>query len=437
MKLAIIGSGHVGLVTGACFAEKGHDVLCVDNDKKKIAMLKKGKIPFYEPGINELVRKNRRMGRLKFSASIKEGVDNSEIIFIAVGTPLGKDGSADLSYIETVSYEIAKYLPARRSDGKGYRVIVEKSTVPVKTGERIKTLIRKYASGKEFDIVSNPEFLQEGKAIQTTLFPDRIVVGVETKKAEGLMRKLYAPFKAPLIITNLVSAELIKHASNSFLALKISYVNALSRICELSGADVTQVAYGMGLDKRIGADFLKAGVGYGGSCFPKDVSAFAYIAEQLGYDFNLLKEIQKINSTQRDWFTKKVEKELWVVKGKKIGVWGLSFKPDTDDTRESPAVAICQRLSELGAHLQVYDPKVNKLEIPNTKYPIKFCRTSYEAARGTHCLLILTEWDEFKHVDFKRIKKIMLSPTIIDGRNMFEPTMLQGLGFIYRGVGKS
>jgi len=430
MKLAIVGSGHVGLVSGACFAEKGYEVLCIDNDKKKIATLKKGVIPFYEPGINELVLTNRRKGRLKFSTSIKEGIDNSEIIFIAVGTPLGEDGSADLSYIENVSYEIAKYL-------KDYRVIVEKSTVPVKTGERIKTLISKYAPGKEFDVVSNPEFLQEGKAIQTTLFPDRIVVGVETKRAEGVMRKLYAPFKAPLIITNLVSAELIKHASNSFLALKISYVNALARICELSGADITQVAYGIGLDKRIGPDFLKAGIGYGGYCLPKDVAAFAHISEQLGYNFNLLKEIQKINVTQRDWFVKKVEKELWVVKGKKIGVWGLSFKADTDDTRESPAVEICQRLLELGAHIQVYDPQVHKLQLSDAKHQIKFCRTPYEAAKGVHCLLLVTEWNEFKQADFKRLKKIMLHPTIIDGRNMFDSTMLQRLGFTYRSVGRN
>lgn len=430
MKLAVVGSGHVGLVTGACFAEKGHEVICVDNDKKKIAILKKGKIPFYEPGIDELVRTNRRKGRLKFSASVKEGIDNSEIIFIAVGTPLGEDGAADLSYIENVSCEIAKHL-------RDYRVIVEKSTVPAKTGERIKALIKKYAPGKEFDIVSNPEFLQEGKAIETTLFPNRIVVGVETKKAEELMRRLYAPFKAPIIITNLVSAELIKHASNSFLAMKISYANALARICELSGADVTQVTYGMGLDKRIGSEFLKAGIGYGGSCFPKDVAAFVHLAEQLGYSFNLIKEVQKINQTQSDWFIKKVEKELWVVKGKKIGVWGLSFKPDTDDTRESPAVGICQRLLELGAYLQVYDPQIHKLDMLNAKHKIKFCRTSYEAARGTHCLLLVTEWNEFKQVDFNRIKKIMLHPTIIDGRNMFESAMLQKLGFTYRGVGKN
>jgi len=429
MKLAVVGSGHVGLVTGTCFAEKGHKILCIDNDKAKINSLKKGKLTFYEPGLADLLKSNIKKGRISFSTDIKEAVDNCEIIFIAVGTPLGEDGSADLSYIENVSYDIAKHL-------KNYRVIVEKSTVPVKTGERVKSLIKKYAPGKDFDIVSNPEFLQEGKAIETTLYPDRIVVGLETEKARQIMTKLYSSFKAPLIITDLASAELIKHASNSFLAMKISYVNALARICELSGANISQVSYGIGLDKRIGLEFLKAGIGYGGYCLPKDVAAFAHISEQLGFNFNLLKEIQKINLNQRDWFVKKVEKELWVVKGKKVGVWGLSFKADTDDIRESPAISICQKLAEKGAHIRVYDPQVRKLKGEKISN-LKFCNTPYEAAKGVHCLVITTDWSEFKHVDFKTIKKYMLHPTIIDGRNMFEPSYIKKMGFTYLSVGRN
>jgi UDPglucose 6-dehydrogenase len=429
MKLAVIGSGHVGLVTGSCFAEKGYKVLCIDNDITKISSLKRSKLTFYEPGLEELLKSNIKKGRISFSADIKEAVDTCDIIFIAVGTPLGEDGSADLSYIENVSYDIARHL-------KNYRVIVEKSTVPVKTGERVKNLIKKYAPGKDFDIVSNPEFLQEGKAIQTTLYPDRIVVGLESEKARQVMTKLYSSFKAPLIITDLASAELIKHASNSFLAMKISYVNALARICELSGADISQVAYGIGLDKRIGLEFLKAGIGYGGYCLPKDVAAFAHISEQLGFNFNLLKEIQKINLNQRDWFVKKVEKELWVVKGKKVGLWGLSFKSDTDDIRESPAISICRKLSEKGAIIRAYDPQVSNLrkeKIPN----LKLCKTLYEAAKGVHCLVIATDWSEFKSVDFKSIRKNMLHPTIIDGRNMFEPSHMRKMGFTYLSVGRN
>jgi UDPglucose 6-dehydrogenase len=430
MKLTIIGSGHVGLVTGLCFARKGYRVLCVDNDKKKISLLKKGIVPFYEPGLDKMLKESMRKKRIAFSASVKEGVNHAEVLFIAVGTPLGDDGSADLSYIENVCRGIARSL-------KTYRVIVEKSTVPVRTGERMKRLIKKYSGGTCFDIVSNPEFLQEGRAFQTTLYPDRIVIGVESKKAERIMRKLYARFKAPIIVTDLASAELIKHASNSFLALKISYINAVARVCELSGADITQVAYGIGLDKRIGRDFLKAGLGYGGYCLPKDVAAFAYISEHLGHKFNLLHEIQKINLGQRNLFIKKAEKALGSLKGKKVALWGLSFKPDTDDIRESPAVAIAYRLVKLGAKVQAYDPKVKPSKIPSLKNRMKFCASPYEAVKEAHGLLIATDWKEFKRIDFKHVKKEMLRPIIIDGRNMFDPAKMKKSGFVYHGIGRS
>lgn len=429
MKIAIIGTGHVGLITGVCFAEKGHQVICIDNNKKKISQLKSGRMPIYEPGLAKLVRRHRTKKRISFSDRIRDGIVSSEIIIIAVGTPLAQDGSADLSYIEGVCYEIARYL-------KEYRVIIEKSTVPVATGERIKKILMKYAPGVDFDMVSNPEFLQEGKAIQTTLFPDRIVIGVENARAETIMRRLYKDFKAPILVTDLASAELIKHASNSFLAMKISYINAVARICELVKADVTKVAHGMGLDKRIGAEFLKAGIGYGGYCFPKDIAAFARFSEQVGYDFDLLQTVRRINETQRDYFIKKIEEELWIVKGKTIGFLGLAFKPQTDDIRESPALEIARKLIELGAKLRTYDPQA----MPNAKQVLKkntkYCRSPYEAARRAHCLVIATDWSEFKQLDFRRIKKLLLHPTIIDGRNMLKPQQMKKLGFVYRSVGR-
>lgn len=440
MKIAIIGTGHVGLITGVCFAEKGHQVICIDNNKKKIRQLKSGRMPIYEPGLAELVRRHRAKKRISFSDRIRDGVVSSKIIFIAVGTPLAQDGSADLSYIEGVCHEIARHLPVRpagsMSQGKEYRVIVEKSTVPVATGERIKKLLMKYAPGVDFDIVSNPEFLQEGKAIQTTLFPDRIVIGVENKRAETIIRRLYKGFKAPLLVTDLASAELIKHAANSFLAMKISYINALARICELVNADVTKVARGMGLDKRIGSEFLKAGIGYGGYCFPKDIAAFARFSEQWGYDFELLQAVRRINQTQRDYFIKKIEEELGVIKGKTIGFLGLAFKPRTDDIRESPALEIARRLIKLGAKIQAYDPQA----IPNAKQVlkkgIKYGRSAYAAARRAHCLVIATDWSEFQQLNFRRIKNLLLHPTIIDGRNILDPQQMQQLGFVYRSVGR-
>src|SRR6516225_4491455 len=351
MKLTIIGTGYVGLVTGTCFAEVGHRVICVDNDAAKIEVLQKGGIPIYEPGLAELVERNVSAGRLTFTTSTTEGVDLSDIIFIAVPTPPLPDGSVDLSFIEKVAREIAAAMTS-------YKIVVDKSTVPVKTGDKVAETIKRYCKAKvEFDVVSNPEFLREGFAVEDLMHPDRVVIGVRSQRPVAAMKEVYEPFKAPIIVTDINSAALIKHASNPSLALKISYINAISVVCEAAGANVQEVANGMGMDDRIGKRFLNASLGFGGSCFPKDLSAFIKIAEQVGYDFGLLKEVQKINAAQMDRFVKKIVETLWVLKDKKIGVLGLAFKQNTDDVRMSPAIDLCQRLLKDGASLRVHDPK--------------------------------------------------------------------------------
>src|SRR3569832_990083 len=327
MKLTIIGTGYVGLVTGTCFAEVGHQVICVDNDASKVKTLQEGGIPIYEPGLEELVKKNTANGRLRFSTSTAEGVEKSDIIFIAVPTPPMADGSVDLSFIEKVAREIAGSMVS-------YKIVVDKSTVPVKTGDKVAETIKRYSKAKvDCDVVSNPEFLREGFAVDDFMKPDRVVVGVRSQRPVQALKEIYAPFNAPIIVTEINSAELIKHAANSFLALKISYINAISVICEASGANVQEVANGMGMDLRIGCKFLDASLGFGGSCFPKDLSAFIHISEQLGYDFRLLKEVQRINADQMERFFKKILETLWVLKDKRIGVLGLAFKQNTDDVR--------------------------------------------------------------------------------------------------------
>src|SRR5688572_3241525 len=385
MKISVIGTGHVGLVTGACFAERGHHVLCVDVDKEKIAKLRRGVMSIYEPGLEELVRRNAKAGRLKFGTTNAEGVAFGKVIFICVPTPPRPDGTADLSFMESVSRDIAKSL-------KEHRLIVDKSTVPVHTGDRVRQVITKHAPrGAEFDVASNPEFLREGAAVQDTLHPDRIVFGVESPRAEKVLREVFEPFKAPILSTDIKSAELIKHASNSFLALKISYANALAALCDLAGADVQMVTRGMGMDRRIGLAFLNPGIGYGGSCFPKDVAAFEAISRELGYEFRLLREVQRINEEARELFLKKVEQELWILKGKRIAAFGLSFKPDTDDIRESIALKVVKALMEKGADVRAYDPQAMaraKEAMPG----LKTARSPYEAARGADCALLLTEW---------------------------------------------
>ncbi len=431
IEIAIVGTGHVGLVTGAAFAEKGHNVLCVDSNEDKIKHLSNHTVPIYEPGLEKLVRQNVAAKRLEFSTSIKSAIDFAKAIFICVPTPSLSSGVTDLTYIESVSREVARHL-------KSYRVIVDKSTVPVKTGEEVKKVIEKYArKGVEFEVASNPEFLREGQAVNDSLYPDRIVIGVEGKRAEAILREIYAPFNTTIIATDIKSAELIKHAANSFLALKISYANALSAICDIVGADVNEVTRGMGMDKRIGSQFLNAGLGYGGSCFPKDIRAFHAVSKQLGYDFSMLKQIEKINEEAKERFLEKVKKELWVIKDKVLACYGLAFKKNTDDCRESVALAVIKKLLAERAVIRSYDPKAMenaKKELQHKN--ITFCSSAYEAAKDADCLLILTDWDEFAKLDYKKIKKLMQSPTIIDGRNLLDPVKIRNLGFTYRGMGR-
>ncbi len=431
-QLAIIGTGYVGLVTGACFAEVGHTVYCVDNNAEKIALLQAGGIPIYEPGLEELVRRNVAAGRLHFTASTAEGVEKAEVIFIAVPTPPQNDGSVNLSYIEGVAREIAGSLT-------GYRIIVDKSTVPVKTAEKVAETIRRYAKTKvEFDVVSNPEFLREGFAVDDLLKPDRVVIGVASPRPVTAMRDIYTPFNAPIIVTDTNSAELIKHAANSFLALKISYANALSAICEASGANVQEVTRGMGLDARIGTRFLNAGLGFGGSCFPKDLSAFIHISEQLGYDFRLLKEVQRINSEQMTRFVKKISDTLWVVRDKRIGVLGLAFKQNTDDVRQSPAIDLCQRLLKEGAKLRVFDPEAmgKARAILPASEQFAFVDDMNAVAEGCDALVIATEWPQFTKLDLPRIRKAMATPIVFDGRNLLDPAEMEQHGFIYKSIGR-
>ena len=429
MKLAIIGSGYVGLTTGTCLAEVGHQVICVDNNAEKVAQLRQGRIPIYEPGLEELIRKNVANGRLQFTDSIAQGVDNSEVVFIAVPTPPRPDGSVDLSFIEKVAREIAAVL-------KEYRVVVDKSTVPVRTGEKVKQTIQRYCQGRvDVDVVSNPEFLREGSAVSDLMKPDRIVIGAGSERAIAIMKEVYAPFNAPILVTDLNSAELIKHASNSFLALKISYINAISRICEATGANVDLVAQGMGADHRIGRAFLNAGLGYGGSCFPKDLSAFIRISEELGIDFRLLKEVSEINDSQKQRFLTKVEQALWVFKEKRIGLLGLAFKGDTDDVRNSIAMDLAEELLKRGAEVTAYDPQ--GMEKASQILPaLKLASDAEAVAEGADCLIVATEWKEFRDLDWTRIKQRMISPLLFDGRNLLEPQRMRELGFVYTSVGR-
>ncbi len=432
MKLCIIGSGYVGLVTGACFAEVGHQVICVDNDQRKVDMLIAGEIPIYEPLLEGMVHKNVGAKRLSFTNSVEKGVDESEVIFIAVPTPPQPDGSVDLSYIEQAAREIAVVL-------KDYRVIVDKSTVPVKTGEKVAATIRRYnRAGAAFDVVSNPEFLREGCAVGDLMNPDRIVIGSSNEQATALMKKIYEPFMAPILVTDISSAELIKHAANSFLALKISYINMVSRICEASGADIENVADGIGADKRIGRNFLNAGIGYGGSCFPKDIAAFIAISEHLGEPFELLKEVQRINRTQCDRFIAKIREALWVLKDKKIAIWGLTFKPDTDDVRSSVAIDIVNQLVAEGAIVRAYDPKgMEKSQQMGLVPGVGFASSPLDAVQDAEALVIATEWKEFSNIGFQELKALMHTPLIFDGRNLLDPLVARQFGFTYYSIGRA
>lgn len=430
MDICVVGAGHVGLVSGACFAELGHRVICVDHDARRIRGLQRGFIPFYEPGLKPLVQRHAKRKRLTFTTRLREGVRQAQVIFIAVGTPPKVSGEADLTSVERVCRDIARAMTS-------YRLIVEKSTVPVETGKWLRRTIAMNLARRSvpFDVASNPEFLREGTAIQDFLHPDRIVLGVESLKARELLTQIYRPIHAPLVVTDIASAELIKHASNSFLATKISFINAIAQICDRVGADVERVAEGMGLDRRIGKAFLDAGVGYGGFCLPKDIDAFIRIAEKLSVDFRLLKEVARINQGQREWVVKKIEERVWNLKEKTIGIWGLAFKPETDDMRMAPSLDVIARLAEAGAYVKAYDPEA----IETAKRCLNgasFCRSTYDAATGADCLVILTEWPQFRQVDWRKVKRLMAHPIIVDGRNCLDPKALTRLGFEYVGMGR-
>jgi len=447
VKIAIIGTGYVGLVTGACLAEIGHAVICQDSDSEKIDILETGRMPIYEPYLETLVRKNRESGRLSFTKDFEQAVKPSVVVFICVGTPPLENGEADLSAVEKVSREIAEV-----SDG--YKLIVEKSTVPVQTGAWVAKTISIYGSrNAELDVASNPEFLREGSAVEDFLHPDRIVIGVQNKRAEMILSELYEPIihgkfncpihtdcsrdgeAVPFIVTDMNSAELIKHASNSFLATKISFINAVAEICERTGANIRDVSYGIGLDKRIGRSFLEAGIGFGGFCFPKDLQAFIRIAENYGYDFKLLKDVENINVERISLVIRKLKEALWIVKGKTIGILGLAFKPNTDDIRFAPAIEIIKELLKEGAQVKAYDPKAmerTKKELSEVLY----CRDPYEVAMEADGLVICTEWEEFKSLDLEKIKACMRRPFILDGRNIYDKDKLLSLGFEYKGIGR-
>jgi UDPglucose 6-dehydrogenase len=432
MDISIIGSGYVGLVTGACFADVGHHVICVDNDSEKVKQLKAGEVPIYEPGLEEIIHRNVSARRLHFTGNIQEAVEHSQIIFIAVPTPPLPDGDVDLSFVEKVAREIAGVLT-------DYRVIVDKSTVPVKTGEKVAESIKRYnRHGAKFDVVSNPEFLREGCAVADLMHPDRIVIGAQSEQAIDLMKKVYEPFMAPILVTDISSAELIKHCANSFLALKISYINAVSGICEASGADVEKVADGIGMDHRIGRDFLNAGIGYGGSCFPKDIAAFIAISDQLGTPFNLLREVQHINEGQKARFLKTIRETLWVLREKRIAVWGLTFKPDTDDVRSSVAIELVEQLLREGAHVVAYDPKgMHKARGIKAIADAQFASSALEAVTDAEALIIATDWNEFANVDLTVLKEKMQTPIVFDGRNLLDPETVRQFGFHYYSIGRA
>jgi UDPglucose 6-dehydrogenase len=430
MNLAVIGSGYVGLVTGACFADLGNRVICVDNDQGKIAQLRAGKIPIYEPGLPEMVERNVTGGRLSFTTEIAEAVDASTVIFIAVGTPPKESGEADLSAVEQVAAKVAERM-------RDYKLVVEKSTVPVKTGSWLKrTMALRAPQGVPFDVASNPEFLREGTAIQDFLHPDRIVVGVESERAGNLLRELYSAIKAPLLVTDIQSAELIKHASNSFLAMKISFANALSVLCEASGADILQVAQGIGMDQRIGRSFLDAGAGFGGFCFPKDLQAFIRIAEELGYDFKLLKDVYEINEQQKLRVVKKIKDGVWNLKGKTIALLGLAFKPNTDDMRFAPSLDIIKALKAEEAVIKAYDPVAMGKAKDLLGDSISYAKDAYQAAQDAHAVALVTEWPEFRELDWAKIKKLVKTPILVDARNCLDPEAMTSLGFLYQGIGR-
>ncbi len=430
MNICVIGTGYVGLVTGTIFAELGNDVVCVDNVAGKIELLNRNVMPIYEPGLEELVERNRHEGRLTFSTDLRPAVEKSEIIFICVGTPPKDDGETDLSYIESAAAEVARHM-------NGYKIIVNKSTVPVGTGDLVSRIIqRSCAGGHSFDVVSNPEFLREGQAVQDALNPDRIVIGAPRKEVAFKLLELYSSLQAPMLITDVASAEIIKYASNSFLAMKISFINAIANLCETAGADVDDVANGIGRDNRIGRAFLNSGLGYGGSCFPKDVKSLIHTSSKLGYEFDLLKDVVAVNDGRVDRFLAMVSRRFPDMKGRTFAVLGLAFKPNTDDMREAKSVEIIAKLLAAGAAVKTFDPVAMKAATPLLPPAVQYCQSAYDACAGADALVVVTEWREFKFLNLERIKTSMKHPVIFDGRGMYDPARKERLGFEYYRLGK-
>jgi UDPglucose 6-dehydrogenase len=431
MKIAVLGTGYVGLVVGACLAENGNDVICVDKDESKIATLVGGEMPIYEPGLEELVRRNRAEDRLKFTTALQSAVQASEIVFIAVGTPQGEDGSADLQHVLSVARDIGRALDK-------YTVIVDKSTVPVGTAKRVHATIAAETT-QPFSVVSNPEFLKQGAAIEDFMKPDRVVVGTDDQRSAEVMKDLYAPFTrtgAPIIMTDTASAELSKYAANSFLANRISFMNEIANVCELVGANVDQVRKVIGSDRRIGTSFLFPGVGYGGSCFPKDVKALIKSAVDHGYDFQILRSVEAVNDAQKLRLVAKLEKHFTNLQGRTIALWGLAFKPRTDDMREAPAIPIVERLLARGAIVRAYDPEAERTAQRVFGDRITLCEKSYDALAGADALAIVTEWNEFREPDFKKMRQLLKSPVVFDGRNIYSPEQMRALGFTYFSIGR-
>lgn len=430
-RVAVIGTGYVGLVTGTCLAEIGHDVICADIARDKIEDLKKGIVPIYEPGLEDLIKRNVKEKRLSFTTDTSQAIRDSETIFCAVGTPMGEDHAADLRFVKAVAGDFGRNL-------NGYKIFVNKSTVPVGTGNIVNTIVKKLTKNK-FDVVSNPEFLREGSAIKDFLTPDRIVIGTESERAAKLMGEIYRPIvrsQSPLVKTDIKSAELIKYAANSMLAVRISFMNEIAQYADLVGADVKQVAYGIGLDERIGPRFLQAGIGYGGSCFPKDVAALVESGKTTGYGFKILQATEDVNRNQYKLVIKKLKNYLETLKGKRIGVWGLSFKPKTDDVRDGPSALVISGLLKQGAEVLAFDPvAMEKFRKHYPELTIDYVSNRYEALKDADALLLLTEWDEFRTVDTKKMKKLMRQFVIIDGRNIYDSNMFKDAGFKYAGIG--
>ncbi len=431
MKLAVIGTGYVGLVAGACLAETGHDVLCVDKDEAKIRMLRRGKMPIFEPGLEELVKQNVAEKRLSFTTQLPKAVRASSVIFIAVGTPMGEDGSADLQHVLGVAREIAQSM-------NGYKVIVDKSTVPVGTAEKVREIIRRETT-HPFSVVSNPEFLKQGAAVDDFLKPDRVVIGTEDEKSAEMMRQIYAPYTrtgAPIMLMDTASAELCKYAANALLATKISFMNEIANVCEAFGADVDQVRRAVGSDRRIGPSFLFPGVGYGGSCFPKDVQAIVKFTKDKGYDFQILQAVERVNHRQKSVLAGRMERHFGSLKGRTIAVWGLAFKPRTDDMREAPALVLIERLLALGAKVQAYDPAAMAVAKKLLGGQVTYASNSYAALSGADALAVITEWNEFREPDFARMRKLLKTPVIFDGRNIYDRDVMKANGFTYYSIGR-